>query len=424
LRAFSIIKGADDLLANNYDVFFFDLDGVVYVGDELLPGSKETISRLQQLDKQVYFLTNDPRFHRQEVWAKLSKLGIAAWPENCITSGWAAACYLAEQGLRSVYVIGTASLKQEIHDSGITIVDHDCCQAVVVGYDDNATFQLIQQAVRCIERGALFIATNSDPSFPTQAGRCVATGAIVAAVQAASGVRPLIVGKPHPYLFRLAFKNIPAKAKVLMIGDSPTTDILGAHLLGLDAVLINPKPATLPPQANYLTPDAVIPDLPALFIPGITLQPWRKPDYPWPDSVYPGVAAVVFNEQGQVLLGKRKDNNLWALPSDHVEAGETVSEAIIRELQEETGLHTVIEKLVGVYSDPLSQIFSYPTGKITHFITTCFRCRVTGGNISAAEAEVLELKFFNLDSLPATLLPMHPQWLADALSDQPASFVR
>lgn len=412
------------MLADKYDVFLIDLDGVVYIGNQILPGSKEGIEKLRKLGKKVYFLTNDPRFLRQEICARLSLLGIEACPEDCISSGWATADYLAQHNIGSVYVIGTESLKTEIRNQGIKVIEHGQCRAVIVGYDDDTVFRQIQQAVRYIEKGAQFIATNDDGSFPGSTGYCVATGAIVKAIQMASRQRPIIIGKPYPHIFSAALKNIDRTARIVMIGDNPDIDILGAHQFGLAALLVSEEKYCCPSKRDYRNPDTVIPNLAALFTPNINPKDWVNPGFRWPDSVEPGVAGVVFNELGQVLLVKRQDNGLWGLPSGHVEPGETVEEAVIRELQEETGLKITVQKLIAIYSDPMSQVFPYPSGKTTHFITLCFHCIVTGGELKADNYEIGDVAFFNVNKLPYDILTMHPQWLSDALSNKEIPFVR
>ncbi len=96
------------------------------------------------------------------------------------------------------------------------------------------------------------------------------------------------------------------------------------------------------------------------------------------DDVRPGVAVVILDEKKRVLLQKRADVGLWGLPSGHVEKGETVAEAAIREMKEEANLEIRIVKLIGVYSEPESQVFAYPNGKVVHFITICFLAEVVG----------------------------------------------
>jgi ADP-ribose pyrophosphatase YjhB (NUDIX family) len=142
------------------------------------------------------------------------------------------------------------------------------------------------------------------------------------------------------------------------------------------------------------------------------------------DALKAGVAVIILNEENQVLLQKRADVGLWGIPSGHVEIGETVSEAAMREVKEETNLDVRIEKLIGIYSDPDSQVFNYPKGKVVHFITTCFLAEITGGELQCNSDESLEIKFFSQDNLPDDLLTMHPQWLEDALSKKEAAFIR
>ncbi|MFC0562182.1 NUDIX domain-containing protein [Halalkalibacter alkalisediminis] len=137
-----------------------------------------------------------------------------------------------------------------------------------------------------------------------------------------------------------------------------------------------------------------------------------------------GVAVIILNEEKQVLLQKRSDVGLWGIPSGHIEIGETVSEAAIREVKEETNLDIRIKKLIGVYSDPNSQVFAYPNGKVVHFITTCFLAEITGGDLRCNSSESLEIKFFEPQNLPQDLLKMHPRWLKDALANRELAFIR
>lgn len=141
-------------------------------------------------------------------------------------------------------------------------------------------------------------------------------------------------------------------------------------------------------------------------------------------EIRPGVAMVIFNEKGEVLLQKRADVNLWGIPSGHVEPGETVKDAAVREILEETGLKVKILRLIGIYSEPNSQIFHYPDGRITHFVTCCFQAEVIGGNLTVCPPETLDLRYFSCDDLPKDMLKMHPLWLADALTPTTQSFIR
>jgi HAD superfamily hydrolase (TIGR01450 family) len=412
------------MLAEKYDVFLIDLDGVIYIGNRLLSGSKEAIEKLRNQGKQIYFLTNDPRFSRQELCERLVYLGIHASPEEMITTGWVTANYLVQHAIHNVYVIGTESLKKEIFDQGINVVEQGKCQAVVVGYSENTTFYEVQQAVRYIEKGAEFIATNDDKSFPSADGRCVATGSIVQAVQVSCEQCPLIIGKPYSHMFHMALKSVAHNQRVVMIGDSPDIDILGAHQYGIDAILVGEKQFCYPVKCDYRYPNAKIKNLMDLFRSNIVSSCWTSPGFSWPDTIEPGVAAVIFNENGQVFLVKRIDNGLWSLPSGHVEIAETVVEAISRELCEETGLIVTVEKLVGVYSDPVTQVFRYPSGEITHFVTSSFLCSIRGGELQVDHKEISEAAFFDIGQLPSNMMVMHPQWLSDAVSRLDLAFIR
>lgn len=141
-------------------------------------------------------------------------------------------------------------------------------------------------------------------------------------------------------------------------------------------------------------------------------------------DIRPGVAIIIFNNDSEVLLQKRADVSLWGIPSGHVEPGETISNAAKREVVEETGLHIEILRLIGIYSEPQSQVFKYPDGRVTHFVTCCFQAKIIGGKISCASPESLEVKFFPIHRLPSNMLKMHPMWLNDALSFTSNPYIR
>jgi len=142
------------------------------------------------------------------------------------------------------------------------------------------------------------------------------------------------------------------------------------------------------------------------------------------DELRSGVAILIFDEENRVLLQKRSDVGKWGIPSGHVEIGETVSEAAVREVKEETDLDIRITKLIGVYSDPDSQVFSYPNGKVVHFITTCFLAEIIAGEPRCNSTESLAIQFFEQNNLPSNLLKMHPRWLEDGLTKNESAFIR
>lgn len=141
-------------------------------------------------------------------------------------------------------------------------------------------------------------------------------------------------------------------------------------------------------------------------------------------QILPAVAAAIFNERGEILLQKRKDVQQWALISGHVEFGETVENALLREIQEETNTGASIVRCIGIYSSPASQTYHYKN-KTVQYITSYFEARLNG-SIPAGYCnnETEALHFFAPTRLPANLAPMHPAWLSDALATDKAAFIR
>jgi ADP-ribose pyrophosphatase YjhB (NUDIX family) len=137
----------------------------------------------------------------------------------------------------------------------------------------------------------------------------------------------------------------------------------------------------------------------------------------------PGVAAVIRNEAGHILLQRRSDNGLWGLPGGSVEIGESLRDAIAREVREETGLTVEVVRLIGVYSDPAIQVVRYPDGNVVHYISSLFACRILAGRLQTCD-ETLDLRFFDPSRLPEDLLPMHRVRIQDAMANSPAAFIR
>ncbi|WDF02004.1 HAD-IIA family hydrolase [Shouchella hunanensis] len=413
------------MIVDEFDVFFFDLDGVIYIGSEPLPEAVETLERLRRDRKMIRFLTNDPCTTRKKTVSRLNRLGIEASDEEVITSGWATAQYLQKEKIRTALVLGDEHLKWECQQVGITIDVQDTVDAVVVGWDGDVSFHDIQLAARCIHKGATFVATNPDRTYPTPEGPLPAVGAMVEAIRVSTEKRPIIVGKPYPYMFEKAMADFSSSDRIVMVGDNPYTDVLGAHQSGIPTILISDQETTKFPSArDFRNPDVTIPNLKCLFDRKIEIKHWISPSFSWPDHIKAGVAGIIFDEKQRVLLMKRADNGLWGIPSGHVEPGETVEEAIIREIREETGLQVKVSRLIGVYSDPASQIFEYPNGKVSHFITNCFECEVVGGNLIKGNEETLDVRYFDCNQLPEDLLLMHPRWLEDALEERQLSYIR
>lgn len=140
-------------------------------------------------------------------------------------------------------------------------------------------------------------------------------------------------------------------------------------------------------------------------------------------GVRPSVSAVIFDRHGRLLLQQRSDGGQWGLPGGSVEIGESVRAAVVREVQEETGLRVTPGRVVGIYSEPRLQVVRYPDGNVWHYVNVCFECRVRGGAFTTCD-ETLDLRYFAPARLPRTLLPNHRVRIRDARARRPEPFVR
>jgi 8-oxo-dGTP pyrophosphatase MutT (NUDIX family) len=140
-------------------------------------------------------------------------------------------------------------------------------------------------------------------------------------------------------------------------------------------------------------------------------------------GIRPAVSAVIFDRRGRLLLQQRSDGGQWGLPGGSVEIGESVREAVVREVLEETGLTVAARRLVGVYSSPSLQLVRYPDGNVWHYVSMCFECSVRSGALQTCD-ETLALEYFPLRRLPATLLAYHRVRIRDASARRAAPFIR
>ena len=141
-------------------------------------------------------------------------------------------------------------------------------------------------------------------------------------------------------------------------------------------------------------------------------------------QILPAVAAAIFNDDGEILLQKRKDVDKWCIIPGHVEFGETIEEAILREIEEETNTKAIITRFIGVYSSPASQTYRYAE-RAVQYVTSYFEARLSDIiPINFSNNETQELKFFSPENIPADLALINSNWLADALSKNEMAFVR
>ncbi len=219
--------------------FLIDMDGVIYRGGELIPGADRFIDELKRRDIPFAFLTNNSRWTRRDVVTKLARMGIDVEERHVFTCAMATARFLAAQHPQgTAFVIGEGGLLQALHRNGYSIVD-DNPNYVVVGEGRTFNIEACDAAVNMIFKGAKLIATNLDPNCPTANGTRPGCGAMVAMLEAATGVKAFSVGKPSPVMMRMARKELGlTTAETTMIGDTMETDILGGVSLGYRTVLV------------------------------------------------------------------------------------------------------------------------------------------------------------------------------------------
>jgi len=221
------------------ETWLTDMDGVLVHEEDAIPGAADFVEALKASGKSFLVLTNNSIFTPRDLAARLRRSGIDV-PEHAIwTSALATAQFLAEQRpAGSAYVVGEAGLVTAMHDVGYVMTDRDP-DYVVLGETRTYSFEAITRAIRLIEKGARFIATNPDPSGPSPAGTLPATGSVAALISTATGRQPYYIGKPNPLMMRSALNRLDAHSETtLMVGDRMDTDIISGLEAGLRTVLV------------------------------------------------------------------------------------------------------------------------------------------------------------------------------------------
>ena len=216
-----------------------DMDGVLVHEETPLPGAADFIAALQQNGRRFLVLTNNSIFTPRDLRARLLASGIDLPEEAIWTSALATAQFLAEQSPGgTAYVIGEAGLTTALHDAGFVMTESDP-DYVVLGETRTYSFEAITKAIRLIERGAKFIATNPDATGPSPEGSLPATGSVAALITTATGRKPYYVGKPNPLMMRSALNRLQAHSETtVMIGDRMDTDVISGLEAGMRTVLV------------------------------------------------------------------------------------------------------------------------------------------------------------------------------------------
>jgi HAD superfamily hydrolase (TIGR01450 family) len=227
--------------------FVFDLDGCVWTGEVLVAGAADVLALLRAQGRQVSFLTNNSRARAGTLQAKLTRLGVQATEREVLTPlEILGEVITTHWGPSRVLAIGGPELEQAVLDGGHSLVgvgQYRDASVVVVGNDFALSYERLTAAARAVAGGAHFLTPNIDPRLPLEDGDFLpGCGAIVEAVAAAAGARPLVIGKPEPPLFELALGRMGLTVKeAVMVGDSVDSDVRGARRIGLTAVLFAPE---------------------------------------------------------------------------------------------------------------------------------------------------------------------------------------
>jgi 4-nitrophenyl phosphatase len=251
----------------------FDMDGVLYRGMEALPGVNEMLEFLAEQKVSYACITNNASRTREQFSTKLHQMGIAVPAERIITSATATSIWLRSRVPRgtSVFAIGMDGLREALFRDGYFTEQAVKPEYVVVGADFEITSAKLKAACLAIRSGAAFIGTNPDTTFPSEEGIIPGVGAFILALEAASGVKATIIGKPERGMFDAALQMLGVPAdQALAVGDRLDTDIVGASRASIPSAMVLTgvsSPADL--EASLEQPSSVFQDLPNL------LHAWR-----------------------------------------------------------------------------------------------------------------------------------------------------
>lgn len=252
----------------------FDMDGVIYVGETPLAGVQDALDYLTETGRQWLLVTNNASKTSEQFVEKLAKMNIRVRPDQVLGSAEATACWLAEQvkhhGWQDgpVIVMGQAGLKTALTKAGFELTtDPDKAVYAVAGINFELTYEDLANVTLAIRRGARFIGTNGDVTYPSERGPLPGAGSMLALLATASGEQPLVIGKPNPGMYEQAMARLGlSPAETLMVGDRYDTDISGAIALGLQTAGILTGISTRAEFENAITPPSVIVnDLPHLI---------------------------------------------------------------------------------------------------------------------------------------------------------------
>lgn len=251
-----------------------DMDGVLWHGDTPMPGLAATFQTLNDAGIDYVLATNNATKTAAQYTDKLARFGVTVPEEQILTSAEATAAFLAHEypAGTAIYVVGDQGLHQSLTRHGFRITGPKeihaggSAEVVVVGLAKSVTYDDLAMAALLVSRGARFIGTNPDVSFPSEMGPLLGAGALLAAIETSSGVVPLVIGKPGPVMFREAVERLGGNPDcIAMVGDRLTTDIAGANAVGLQSILVLSGISTREEaEQGTITPDYIFDNISAV----------------------------------------------------------------------------------------------------------------------------------------------------------------
>lgn len=240
--------------------FIFDLDGTIYLEDVLISGAKKVLEWVRRKKVQVRFLTNNPRYSSLFYANKLNNLGIEALEEEVITSAQLSADYIKNNpGYGNVFVIGEEQIKRELDLKGVIRNDNNRPDTVLVSFDTTLTYEKLQFAYQTLRKGAYFIASNQDAVCPTIQGGLVDSGAIISALEKASGKKvERVLGKPSLLAANIIVNQLQVHPnECVVVGDRLNTDIALGKRAGMGTIWISNDKVEQFNSSNHV-PDYII----------------------------------------------------------------------------------------------------------------------------------------------------------------------
>jgi 4-nitrophenyl phosphatase len=253
--------------------WLIDMDGVLYHGEKRMPGAAELIAALQAEGTPFLLVTNNSTLTPQQYVEKVGRMGIVVQLKDVLTSSVATAEYIARTAGPGtpVHMIGETGLRSALLDRGFKLVDRGG-DYVVVGMNRQLTFDTIKYAALAIRAGATFVGTNPDRTLPVEEGLIPGNGAYLAALEAATDVKPFVIGKPEPALLEIGMERLGAvREHTAILGDRVETDIVGGERVGINTVLTLSGVSTQADlDASGLHPDWVVQNVVEL------VEKWRR----------------------------------------------------------------------------------------------------------------------------------------------------